>query len=378
MKSPFRMITLAAVGSCLLAAAPLSAFAETVTAVPISAPIYETAVPISAPVTAVPISAISIENARAVTVTTKLIEENTDLLSAKLSIPVISGLQDTAYQEKLNSEIEKQATDTLAELKTQAEEDKKSAAESGYEYHPYEMIVEYEVKSDGSQEAGGIFSMTTSTYTYTGGAHGGTFEAGYNVLNGTEAQAITLEQALGEGGFAKADSAVRYQIKQDPDRFYTDILDTFTGVTEDTQYYYENGIVQLVFQQYDVAPYAGGIVIVPVTEQPTAAASFTIDADKLAAGPKGTKLVPLRQAAEALGFKVAWNGTTHSAELSRGAQWTQVTVGQNSYFFNRVAPFELSAAPTIVKGSLYVPLDFFDQVLKLSVSEENGTVQITG
>lgn len=380
MKSPFRMVTLAAVGSCLLAVAPLSASAETITAVPISATVE--AVPVSAPVdeTIVPIMApISTENAQPVKVTTKLIEENNDLLSAKLSIPVISGLQDTVYEAKLNSEIEKQATDTLAELKKQAEEDKKSAAESGYEYRPYEMIVEFEVKSDGGQEASGIFSMTTSTYTFTGGAHGGTFEAGYNVLNGNEAVAITLEQALGEGGLAKADSAVRYAIKQDPDRFFPDVLDTFTGVTEEgQQFYYENGIIQLVFQQYELAPYAGGIIIVPVTEEATAAPSFTIDAGKLAVGPKGSKLVPLRQAAEALGFKVTWNGKTHSAELSRGAQWTQVTVGKNSYFFNRVAPFELSAAPTMVKGSLYVPIDFFDQVLQLTVSKENSTVQITG
>ncbi|GMK41798.1 hypothetical protein PCCS19_48570 [Paenibacillus sp. CCS19] len=382
MKTPFRMLTLATVGSCLIAVAPFSASAETVTAVPISAPIYDIAVPISAPVdeTIVPISApISTENAQPATITTKLIEEKTDLVDAKLSIPVISGLQDKAYEAKLNSEIEKQATDTLDELKKLAEEDKQFAAENDYPFHTYEMIVEYEVKADGGQDAGGVFSMTTSTYTYMGGAHGGTFEAGYNVLNGTEATAITLEQALGAGGLAKADSAVRYAIKQDPERFYPDVLDTFNGVTEENQQFYiENGIVQLVFQQYDLAPYAGGIIIVPVTEEATAGPTITINASQLAAGPNGSKLVPLRQTAEALGFKVTWNNKTHSAEVVRGAQWTQVTVGKNSYTFNRVAPFELDAAPSLVKGSVYVPLAFFDQVLKLSVSTAKDTIVITG
>lgn len=382
MTTPFRMLTIATIGSCLLAVAPLSASAETVTAVPISAPIYETAVPISATVdeTIVPISApISTENAQPVSVTTKRIEEKTELINVKLSIPVISGLQDTAYEAKLNSEIEKQATDTLDELKKLAEEDKQFAAENDYPFHTYEMIVEYEVKANGGQDAGGVFSMTTSTYTYMGGAHGGTFEAGYNVLNGTEAVAITLEQALGEGGLAKADSAVRNAIKQDPDRFFPDALDTFTGVAEENQQFYiENGVVQLVFQQYDLAPYAGGIIIIPVTEKATAGPTFTIDAGQLASGPNGSKLVPLRQAAEALGFKITWNGKTHSAEVSRGAQWTQVTIGKNSYAFNRVAPFELSAAPKMINGSLYVPLDFFDQVLKLSVSAVKDTIHITG
>ncbi|MBD3920652.1 DUF4163 domain-containing protein [Paenibacillus sp. PR3] len=379
MKTPFRMITLAAVGSCLIAVSAPLASAETVTAVPISAPVYDTAIPISAPVEAVPISApISTENAQSVTVTTKLIEEKTELINAKLSIPVISGLQDTAYAAKLNSEIEKKATDTIDELKKLAEEDKQFAAENDYEFRPYEMIVEYEVKADGGQDANGVFSMTTSTYTYTGGAHGGTFEAGYNVLNGTEAVAITLEQALGAGGLGKADKAVRYAIQQDPDRFFPDVLDTFTGVKEDQQFYIERGIVQLVFQQYDLAPYAGGIIIIPVTEEAAAGPTVTIEAGRLAAGPNGTKLVPLRQTAEALGFKVTWSNKTHSAEVVRGAQWTQVTVGKNSYSFNRVAPFELGAAPSLIKGSVYVPLEFFDQVLKLNVSTVKDTVHITG
>jgi len=379
MKTPFRMITLAAVGSCLIAASAPLASAETVTAVPISAPIYDTTIPEPAPAEPAPISTpISIEHAQPVTVTTKLIEEKTESINAKLSIPVISGLQDTAYEAKLNRELERKAVDTLDELKKLAEEDKKFAAENDYVFHPYEMIVEYEVKANGGQEAGGVFSMTTSTYTYTGGAHGGTFEAGYNVWNGTEAVVMTLEQALGTGGLGTADRAVRYAIQQDPDRFYTDVLDTFTGVTEEQQFYIEDGIVQLVFQQYDLAPYAGGIVIIPVTEEAAAAPTIAIEAGRLAAAPNGTKLVPLRQTAEALGFQVTWSSKTHSAEVVRGAQWTQITVGKNSYSFNRVAPFELDAAPSLINGSVYVPLAFFDQVLKLNVSAVKDTIYITG
>lgn len=86
-----------------------------------------------------------------------------------------------------------------------------------------------------------------------------------------------------------------------------------------------------------------------------------------------TLMVPLRHVAEnKLGFEVIWNNENMSIELKKGAQWTSIKIGENSYFFARVAPFELSQAPELKDGLTFVPVEFFSQVLKYDIlTEEN-------
>lgn len=84
----------------------------------------------------------------------------------------------------------------------------------------------------------------------------------------------------------------------------------------------------------------------------------------------GTKMVPLRQVAEGiLGLDVKWINETKSVEVGSGPQWTSLTIGENSYFFARVAPFKLSQAPEITNSLTYVPVEFFSEVLRYEVAE---------
>ena len=90
-----------------------------------------------------------------------------------------------------------------------------------------------------------------------------------------------------------------------------------------------------------------------------------------------TLMVPLRKVAQdELGFEVIWNNSEKSIELKKGAQWTKIVIGENSYFFAKVAPFKLTSAPEIVKDSTFVPVEFFRDVLKYGVSIEDGSVII--
>ena len=93
---------------------------------------------------------------------------------------------------------------------------------------------------------------------------------------------------------------------------------------------------------------------------------------------KGDTLMgPLRTIAkDALGFEVTWNNEERSVELKNGAQWTKMKLGENSYFFARVAPFELSEAPELNHSITFVPIEFFSQVLKYEVSIEDGNLII--
>ena len=90
-----------------------------------------------------------------------------------------------------------------------------------------------------------------------------------------------------------------------------------------------------------------------------------------------TLMVPLRIIAEeALDFEVVWNNEEKSVEIYKNAQWTKIKIDENSYFFAKVAPFKLLEAPEIKNGSTFVPIEFFNEVLKNEVSIKDGVLII--
>jgi hypothetical protein len=80
----------------------------------------------------------------------------------------------------------------------------------------------------------------------------------------------------------------------------------------------------------------------------------------------GFKMIPLRFVGEGLGYEVAWNQETKTAELTRGAQWTAVTIGKDNYNFAKML-IRLGAAPELVDSKTYVPQSFIEEVLKAKV-----------
>lgn len=88
-------------------------------------------------------------------------------------------------------------------------------------------------------------------------------------------------------------------------------------------------------------------------------------------------MLPLREVAEKLGGSVTWNNERWSAEITGLTPWAEVIIGENRYFFGRIAPFPLSQAPELKDGLTYVPVEFFSKVLKL-VYELEGNVLLIG
>lgn len=79
----------------------------------------------------------------------------------------------------------------------------------------------------------------------------------------------------------------------------------------------------------------------------------------------GVEMVPLRKTAEALGFKVVWNGENQSIDLDNGEVNTKVYIGEDSYYMassvaiGMSAPTPLGAAPVLKDSVTYVPSDLF-------------------
>lgn len=87
-------------------------------------------------------------------------------------------------------------------------------------------------------------------------------------------------------------------------------------------------------------------------------------------------MIPLAEPLRAMGYTVKWDGPTQTVEISKGAQWTSITIGKNAYFKNKMAARPLSAAPVIEDGRTLVPAEFFSLILDLGFEIENGDFKL--
>ncbi|MCL1787489.1 MAG: copper amine oxidase N-terminal domain-containing protein [Defluviitaleaceae bacterium] len=84
----------------------------------------------------------------------------------------------------------------------------------------------------------------------------------------------------------------------------------------------------------------------------------------------GTVMLPLAALAEATGYIVVSEDATQVI-IQPG---TIVIAGENSYYQGREAARELSAAPVSHEGVLFVPWEFFQEILSHSAFAEDGNI----
>jgi len=87
----------------------------------------------------------------------------------------------------------------------------------------------------------------------------------------------------------------------------------------------------------------------------------------------GTIMLPVVAISEALGYNVVDEGSEVIVGMG-----SIVTEGVNSYFVGRMAAFELSAAPVMQDGVLFVPWEFFGSVAGAGVYVEDGNIIVLG
>lgn len=88
----------------------------------------------------------------------------------------------------------------------------------------------------------------------------------------------------------------------------------------------------------------------------------------------GKVMVPLRYTLEEMGYQVNWNKATFSVDLIKGAQFTSLYIGKNSYFKNKMAPIELSIEPKMIDGRTLIPIEFFYEILGIGFEYESGVI----
>lgn len=107
------------------------------------------------------------------------------------------------------------------------------------------------------------------------------------------------------------------------------------------------------------------VVVHPdVTNFPLIVAGKKLEGASAFNRPDGTIMIPARATLEALGYQVTWDAGRYEVMVNQGV--SSFKIGEAQYHFAKMAPIQLEAAPEIRDGMTYVPLSYFQRVLKIN------------
>ncbi len=186
-----------------------------------------------------------------------------------------------------------------------------------------------------------------------------------------EESILTLTDVLGINAIKISNGVISNEMAKKPGVYNAD----FKGITEKQNFYYDNGIVYVIFDKYEIGP---GVLGTPIFEIiKSGIHEYTIDS-YYTKEPYNLKMIPLRPVCTGLGFTVGWNSTDKSIEISRKNFLSVVSVGNNSYSKNKY-PKTLESAPVLQEtqdgGITYLPISFFELILDACYTvEPNGSI----
>ena len=311
-------------------------------------------------------------------VETEIIKPNIDGAEIDIKIPVIKGLKDSQYQEELNHLIKTHTEENIKKF----EEDVEGLKKLDIEWKP-QMIVGYDVKSCED-----ILSIVVDTYIFTGGAHGSSRRDYYNI-DIDKNQTIQLSDLFKDGSDFKSiindqiNNEINRQIKDEAKSYFTDD-EKFVTIDDSHDFYIDkDGNIVITFQPYDITPWYMGhpefkipnksiAHILKDSESTAEDVNFnkiTINGKEVKLNTpmfkseKGTIMIPFREVAESLEFKVTWDGKNKVASMNKEAVSAGAYVGGDKYYFSKAFVY-LEEESKLIKGTTFVPISFIEQVLQ--------------
>jgi len=188
---------------------------------------------------------------------TKTISDDSQELESNIILPIFTSENNQEPLNKINNIIKESALSAKEELAKMSKSDFENTQKQNIDFRKYELLVDYEVHTASSE----LISVTTLNYYYTGGAHGLSVKIPYN-FNLTTGKEITLGVLFKEGSAYKKliNEEIQKQIKEDPDKFFPDEVELFSGISENQAFYIEDEKLVIYFGQYEISPYSSGII----------------------------------------------------------------------------------------------------------------------
>lgn len=176
-----------------------------------------------------------------------------------LTYPYVFGLTNKTAEKKINAVLTKHIKKSAANYKQLMNEMKEMQNKDICKDSPsacqYEYTTNYDVKYNKKNK----LSLLLYDYQFTGGAHGSTMVTSYN-FNLKTGQLYILDDFFHTKNVYKKVTAYakKYMLKN-PDIFYPASKEFSSfQLTNQTQFYFADGGIYLIFQQYEVGPYVSG------------------------------------------------------------------------------------------------------------------------
>ncbi len=166
--------------------------------------------------------------------------------SPKITIyyPYVFGLPNPRVEFLINQKIVATLNDMLIER-------------GFYDENLIDMVGEFEIKTNERQ----ILSLTLTVYSFSGGAHGMTLvkALSFNVTTGKYYELRDL--FLPNSDYVKRLSTI---IKPKINDWEIPILDEFTQISENQDFYLADHSLVIYFQLYEISPYVAGFPYFPI------------------------------------------------------------------------------------------------------------------
>ena len=177
-------------------------------------------------------------------------------IKVNIKYPVIQEVSDKSIQNRLNEKFKKDVLYFKSEIEKQAVEAYNYSKNKGFPFMTYEVFIDFKVTFNKNN----ILSIPASYYSYTGGAHGFTIIRPYNI-NLTSGKEIKLKDIFKEGTDYKTiiKNEIIRQMKENPNEYFPEALNKIKSISDDQNFYLEDGNIIIYYGLYDIAPYASGI-----------------------------------------------------------------------------------------------------------------------
>ncbi|MDP2891796.1 MAG: DUF3298 and DUF4163 domain-containing protein [Bacillota bacterium] len=183
------------------------------------------------------------------TVTAQTIVVENDYVSINAEYPVISGMQDTAFQDNLNASV-------LADMNARVSQHE-SDAQAAHDADPAGGKFTLESQIGVHFNDGMLLSLSNRFYIYTGGAHPNPDSEFCTVLNTNSGRQLAILDLFTDSAEGKAlvDTAINNTIAANPDMYNPGVS---VSILSDEWFYITGTDLVVIFPAYEIASGAVG------------------------------------------------------------------------------------------------------------------------
>lgn len=187
---------------------------------------------------------------------------STPMLTLSILYPKVTLHHCSCAQDSINFQIQAQICDFLhyvsSDLYQQAIATYKESQENGFPFRLYEAVLQYEITYNQHCH----LSLYRDQYMFTGGAHGGTVRTSdtWNLMSGCNIPLSAFLPADQDYRTSLIDQ-ITEQVNENPEIYFEDYQALIEKYFNEEHYYLTSSGVAIYYQQYEIAPYATGIVV---------------------------------------------------------------------------------------------------------------------